>query len=181
MESVESGAEAAVPRVRNDSFLTLHYRIAALEETPNIVETAPGMENAGEADGGCAAAEPNGIEFVSTFDLSPATLQLGCGQLAPTLEACLIDLPAGTRKTFRLPPEEAFGARNPRLVERIARDALPPEIELAENSLVEFSTPDGGTFTGFLRQLDARSALFDFNHPLAGKYIEFEVWILAVL
>jgi FKBP-type peptidyl-prolyl cis-trans isomerase SlpA len=73
-------------------------------------------------------------------------------------------------------------AHNPRLVERIARSALPPDIELRVNSLVEFSSPDGaGNFAGFLRELTESSALFDFNHPLAGKAIRFEVEVIAIM
>ena len=75
-----------------DSYLTLHYRLADLD----------------------------GTEYVSTFDLSPATLQMGSGQLAETLEGCL-------------------------------------------------------------RELSDSSALFDFNHPLAGKAIRFEVEVIAIM
>jgi FKBP-type peptidyl-prolyl cis-trans isomerase SlpA len=137
-----------------DSYLTLHYRLA----------------------------DAAGSEFVSTFDLSPATLQMGGGQLAEPLERCLIGLSAGERHIFELPADEAFGARNPRLVERIARSALPPEVELKENALIEFAAPNGGPgFAGFLRELGENSALFDFNHPLAGQAIRFEVQIVGIL
>jgi FKBP-type peptidyl-prolyl cis-trans isomerase SlpA len=137
-----------------DSYLTLHYRLAGID----------------------------GTEFVSTFDLSPATLQMGSGQLAEPLERCLLGLPAGERRVFELPADAAFGAHNPRLVERIARSALPPEVELKENSLIEFGAPNGGPgFAGFLRELGETSALFDFNHPLAGKGIRFEVQIIGIM
>ncbi|MQY51648.1 peptidylprolyl isomerase [Rhodocyclus tenuis] len=136
-----------------DSFLTLHYRLASAD----------------------------GEEFVSTFGLSPATLQMGSGQLAAPLEARLLGLAEGTRTCFELAPADAFGERNPLLVERIARSALPAEIELVPNTLVEFGTPDGGNFAGFLRELDAETALFDFNHPLAGRAIQFEVQLIGIL
>jgi FKBP-type peptidyl-prolyl cis-trans isomerase SlpA len=136
-----------------DSYLTLHYRLAAV----------------------------GGEDFVSTFEMSPATLQMGSGQLAECLEQRLIGLGEGERRVFELTPEEAFGAANPRLIERIARAALPPDVVLAENSVLEFSTPDGACFSGFLRQLDDTHALVDFNHPLAGKPIRFEALIIAVL
>lgn len=139
--------------VRPDSYLTLHYRISTLD----------------------------GEEFLSTFDMSPATLQMGSGQLADTLEACLVGLPAGERFVFQLEPEAAFGQHNPRLVERIARSALPDGMELKENSVVEFGAPNGATFAGFLRELTTDSALFDFNHPLAGQTIRFEVEIIGIL
>ncbi len=139
--------------VHSDSYLTLHYRITTLD----------------------------GEDFLSTFDMSPATLQLGAGQLADTLESCLIGLPAGERFVFQLEPEEAFGVHNPRLVERIARTALPADMELKENSVVEFGAPNGASFAGFLRELAPDSALFDFNHPLAGKPIRFEVEIIGIM
>ena len=139
--------------VRSDSFLTLHYRIAALD----------------------------GEEFLSTFDMSPATLQMGSGQLAENLESVLIGLPARERFVFELEPAQAFGEHNPRLVERIARSGLPEGMELRENSVVEFTAPNGGTFAGFLRELDATYALFDFNHPMAGKTIRFEVEIIGIM
>ena len=140
--------------VQPDSFLTLHYRLSGLD----------------------------GTEHVSTFDMSPATLQMGGGQLAASLEACLLGLGVGEQHVFQLEADDAFGQHNPRLVERIARSALPPEIELRVNSLVEFSSPDGaGNFAGFLRELTDNSALFDFNHPLAGQPVRFEVQVLGVL
>lgn len=143
----------AAETVRPDSYLTLHYRITA----------------------------DDGTEFVSTFDLSPATLQMGSGQLADSLERCLLGLEAGDRRSFELGPEEAFGTHNPRLVERIALGALPAGIEVRENAVVEFTAPNGAEFAGFVRELTETHALFDFNHPLAGKPIRFDVEIVGVL
>ena len=54
-------------------------------------------------------------------------------------------------------------------------------MELKENSVVEFTAPNGGTFAGFLRELGATHALFDFNHPMAGKAIRFEVKIIGIM
>lgn len=157
--STAANATPAAPTVQPDSFLTLHYRLSGID----------------------------GTEHVSTFDMSPSTLQMGGGQLAATLEHCLLGLGVGERHVFELEAEDAFGPHNPRLVERIARSALPPEIELKENSLIEFSAPDGGIpgtqggFAGFLRELTDTSALFDFNHPLAGQAVRFEVEIIGIL
>ena len=139
--------------VRSDSYLTLHYRITTLD----------------------------GEEFLSTFDMSPATLQMGSGQMSENLESVLIGLTAKERFVFQLEPAQAFGMRNERLVERIARSALPAGMELKENSVVEFTAPNGATLSGFLRELDEQSGLFDFNHPLAGKPIRFEVEIIGIM
>jgi FKBP-type peptidyl-prolyl cis-trans isomerase SlpA len=153
-DSSSVATAATVATVLPDSYLTLHYRLSAAD----------------------------GTEFVSTFDLSPATLQMGSGQLSEPLEKCLIGLAAHQPRAFQLAASEAFGERNPQLVERIARSALPPEIELKENSLIEFGAPDGGVgFSGVLLELSEHSALFDFNHPLAGKPICFEVEIIGIM
>jgi FKBP-type peptidyl-prolyl cis-trans isomerase SlpA len=148
--------------VQPDSYLTLHYSLADLD----------------------------GTEYVSTFDMSPATIQMGGGQLVVTLEHCLLGLGTGERHVFQIDAEDAFGEHNPRLVERIARSALPPELELKENSLIEFAAPEGavpgtegagGGIAGYLRELTETTALFDFNHPLAGKSIRFEVEIIGIM
>ena len=140
--------------VRPDSYLTLHYRLT----------------------------DEAGNEYVSTFELSPATLQLGWGQFGQALEDCLIGLKAGDRRTFHLEAGTAFGRHNPQLVERISRNTLTPEIELKEGTLIQFSnSQQSAELAGFLRELTATTATIDFNHPLAGKALRFEVEIIGIL
>ena len=143
--------------VKRDSLVTLHYRIATSDDT----------------------------EVISTFDATPATLQLGSGELAPPLEACLEDLPVGERHVFLLESDQAYGPHNPQLLTRLPKAELPNSgagIEVL--TLVEFAAPSqfgGAKFTGLVREMDETSALVDFNHPLAGKSIRFEVEIVGIL
>jgi len=141
------------PRIEADSFLTLHYRLTTQD----------------------------GEDVVSTFDLGPATIQMGQGELNENLEACLIGLAPGEHAVFEIPTEAGFGQHNPDLVQRIARSALPMGQELKENTLIEFTSPEGAEFAGFVRTLDDTHALIDFNHPLAGKSLRFEVQIIGLL
>ncbi len=139
------------------SFLTLHYRLSSSD----------------------------GREIVTTYNDNPATLQLGSGQLAPFLENCLIGLPEGTERVFELPPEQAFGPRNPELLQRVSlatlREHSDADESYAVGDLVDFAAPGGGRFAGVLLELGESDALFDFNHPLAGRPVRFEVRIIAVL
>lgn len=139
------------------AYLTLHYRLSSAD----------------------------GTDIVSTLGGTPATLQLGSGQLAPSLEACLLGLPEGTHQTFDLAPEQAFGPRNPDLIQRVSRTTLEENSQLGETyaigDLVEFAAPGGGRFAGILRAMDADGAIFDFNHPLAGQPMRFEVKIIGIL
>lgn len=159
MTGMTSTPDAVAPAtVAADSHLTLHYRISLAE---------------------------SGEDVISTFGDRPATLQVGFGQLAEPLERCLIGLPEGAHARFDLSPEQAFGARNPALVQRLSRAALEADTrrdaDYQPGDVVEFAAPDGGRFAGVLREIDERHALFDFNHPLAGQPIRFEVEILGVL
>ena len=147
--------------VQSDSFITLHYRLAG----------------------------PAG-ELINTFAGKPATLTLGSGALSPALEAHLLGLNEGSHANFDLPAGAAFGERNPDMLQWLARQVLLDMGDAAESyavgDVVQFPTPDGqGRFAGTVRQLrsDARgdAVLFDFNHPLAGQPVTFEVHVIGVL
>ena len=139
--------------VRTNSLVTLHYRIALADDT----------------------------ELLSTFAATPATLRMGSGELAPTLERCLEGLPVGERHVFLLDPDQAFGPHRPHLVERRPRADLPNGAELEEMAMIEFESPGGAKYAGLVRELDEKSALIDFNHPLAGKAVRFEVEVVGIL
>ena len=143
--------------VKPDSLVTLNYRLATADDT----------------------------EVIASFDGHPTTLQLGNGELAPTLEACLEGLEPGERHIFLLEPEQAFGPHNPGLLKRMPKAELPNGgTDLNLFDLIEFEAPaehGGGKYAGVVRELDASAALIDFNHPLAGKSIRFEVEIVGVI
>jgi FKBP-type peptidyl-prolyl cis-trans isomerase SlpA len=145
-------------QVQPGSFLTLHYRLSG----------------------------PDGADLINTFADKPATLSLGTGELAPAIEARLLGLPEGTRRSFELAAGEAFGARNPELLQRVKRALLnefgDPDEHYRVGDVVQFPTPDGqGAYAGVLREIDDDVLVFDFNHPLAGRPVTFEVQLIGVL
>ena len=144
--------------IQPGAFLTLHYRLAG----------------------------PDGADVVTTFNDKPATLTLGAGQLAPAIEQRLLGLAEGARARFELSPGEAFGDRNPDMVQRLARSVMDelgdPEAEYHLGDVVNFPTPDGqGRFAGVVRGLGEGWLEFDFNHPLEGQAVTFEVQVIGVL
>lgn len=150
--------EATSNQVAAESFLTLHYRL-------------------------CGA---RGGVYLDTFADKPATLSLGRGELTPAIEACLIGLHEGQRARFDLGAGVAFGARNPQLLQHVTRDALrgfgADDASLDVGDFVHFPTPDGaGFYAGVVVQVGSDSVLFDFNHPLAGQTVSFEVQLIGVL
>jgi FKBP-type peptidyl-prolyl cis-trans isomerase SlpA len=152
-------------QVQPGSFLTLHYRLAG----------------------------PGG-DIINTFKDKPATLTLGTGELSPAVEKRLVGLEEGTHTTFDIPPGEAFGDRNPEMLQWVARRLLNEMGDPAENyqvgDVVQFPTPDGmSSYAGSVQQVGrdgdgdgkADAVLFDFNHPLAGQPVTFEVQVIGVL
>ena len=155
----------SAPRIAAGSFLTLHYRLAG----------------------------PGG-DIINTFQDKPATLTLGTGELSPAVEQRLIGLEEGARAQFEIPPGEAFGDRNPEMVQWVARKLLvqmgDPDEDYHVGDVVQFPTPDGmGQYAGAVQQLgedkdgDGKpdAVLFDFNHPLAGQPVTFEVQVIGIL
>jgi FKBP-type peptidyl-prolyl cis-trans isomerase SlpA len=126
-----------------------------------------------------------GSVFANTFDGRPATLQLGTGQWAPGMEELLLGRAEGERFSYDLAAASAYGDRNPDLLQRVTRTMLAehaaPGAEFQPGDMVEFSAPNGGRYSGVLKELGEADALFDFNHPLAGADLRIEVSLLGVL
>lgn len=121
----------------------------------------------------------DGTSLISTFESTPATLQLGNGDLSVNLERCLVGVMVGQKQIFPLAAEQAFGVHNPQLVETMPLSVLPDDVE--DMTLVEFTAPDGAKYAGLVREIVGDKATVDFNHPLAGRAIRFEVEVIGVL
>ncbi|SFC51999.1 FKBP-type peptidyl-prolyl cis-trans isomerase SlpA [Polaromonas sp. OV174] len=132
-----------------------------------------------------------GADIINTFGGKPATLSLGTGELSPAIEQRLLGLAEGTRTSFELAAGEAFGERNPELLQWVARKLLnelgDPDEKYNIGDVVQFPTPDGlGQYAGAVQQVKAgadgsQAVQFDFNHPLAGQPVVFEVHLIGVL
>ncbi len=144
--------------VEPGSFLTLHYRLSG----------------------------PQG-DVINTFGGKPATLSLGAGELSPAVEDRLIGLAEGAHDTFELPAGAAFGERNPDMIQWLARKELDrlgdPDERYAIGDVIQLPTPDGqGQFAAVVQAVRDDGALqLDFNHPLAGQPVTFEVEVIGLL
>lgn len=154
---MNTSATAPLPRIQAGSFLTLHYRLAG----------------------------PQG-DIINTFEGQPATLTLGVSELSPAMEQRLLGLEEGARVTFELPVGEAFGDRNPDMQQWVSRRLLKefgdPDENYQVGDVVQFPAPNGqGSYAGAVQQAREDAVLFDFNHPLAGQPVTFEVHVIGVL
>ena len=122
---------------------------------------------------------PEGQTLISTFEATPATLKMGSGEVMPSLERCLLGLKTGESRSFDLPPGEGFGQPKPALIERFPLAALP-NAELSPRCTVQMTFDNGQKIVGLVLELNEETALIDFNHPLAGKAVRFEVQVIGV-
>lgn len=122
----------------------------------------------------------DGTVVDSTFEKAPASFFVGDGSLLDGFEKKLLGMTAGGRDIFTVLPEEGFGQPNPNNVQTFQRDHFDAGIELAEGLVVSFADANRAELPGVIKSLAEDEVVVDFNHPLAGRKILFEVEILAV-
>lgn len=156
--ATSTNGSAATAGIQHGSHVTLHFRLSLAD----------------------------GQVVFDTFSDKPATIQVGEGQMIEPLERCLMALHEGDERSYELSPEDGFGQRNPELVQRISKSLMERYADKADpieaGDVVEFPTPDGtGRVAGVFKGWEGDSAIFDFNHPLAGQELRFDVRIIGLL
>ena len=113
-------------------------------------------------------------------DNEPLEFVMGDGTLIEGLELALYGLKAGDKQTLSIEPKLAFGFPDPENVHSMPRHEFPQEMQLARGVIMEFNTPAGDEVPGTVVEVNDSEVKVDFNHPLAGHQITFEVEILSV-
>jgi len=127
----------------------------------------------------------NGDKVTISFDLMVPETHFGIKdsvseyvpgdrQLVPGLERQLMGMKAGEQKHVELGPEEGFGTYEPDKKVTVARDRVPDDAKVGD----VYKTPHGQPF--MVQDLSDQQAVVDFNHPLAGKRLVFDVKVLKV-
>ncbi|ABM04956.1 peptidylprolyl isomerase, FKBP-type [Psychromonas ingrahamii 37] len=111
----------------------------------------------------------------------PAKFVMGDGSLTAGFEDCLLGLQVGQSETFTLAPESAFGLSNPDNIHHLELNKFSSDVPAEIGSIITFTQPNGEELPGIIREIIADSVTVDFNHPLAGQTVTFEVDVLEVL
>lgn len=127
-----------------------------------------------------SVAIENGVEIDNTRSREePVSLVIGDGNLLPDFEKALLGLRSGDRRTVHLPPEEAFGIWNAENIQRF--DTIKFEQRPIVGHMIEFEDKAKASLFGVVKTVNDDITEVDFNHPLAGKNITFEVEIFKVI
>lgn len=142
----------AVLRVGHDMRVTLHFAVRLID----------------------------GAEMDSTFGKAPASFVWGDESLLPGFETALLGLKAGDKRSVFMSADKAFGVHNPDNVQHFRRDEFADGMDMAQGTVVSFKDASGAELPGVIAQADQDWVKVDFNHPLAGRDLTFEVEIITV-
>lgn len=110
----------------------------------------------------------------------PSWLVMGDQSFSEAFEENLLDKQVGDEVIFELAACDAFGEPNPDQIHYMDLHQFPQDIELKEGAIVGFDQPNGQKIPGIIRRVEGSSVKVDFNHPLAGKKVVFEILIHQV-
>ena len=125
----------------------------------------------------------DGKEFDnSAWHGAPLEFVLGAGQVVPGFEKAIMGMKAGEKKVFTIKAAEAYGEPKPELVREIPRETLPTgegsEEKFKPGMMIVLGAPNGMKLPAVVREISSSKLVVDFNHPLAGKNLTFEIKLL---
>jgi FKBP-type peptidyl-prolyl cis-trans isomerase SlpA len=122
----------------------------------------------------------DGSEVDTNFGEDSVNFVIGDGSLLPGFERLLFGMTPGERQMFVVPPENAFGQPNDNNVQIVARAQFDDDVELEIGLVYSFADASGGEVPGMIISFNDDEVTVDFNHPLSGRTILFDVQIHRV-
>jgi len=123
----------------------------------------------------------DGTLFDSTLTREPFEVKIGSGLSAPGFEMRITGMAVGDKRSFSVPPEEGFGFRDEKNIEKLNRANFPEDLGLEVGKQLQVPHAEGGHIRATVIALDDKTVTLDTNHPLAGKILHFEVEIVEIL
>ena len=139
-------------QINQNSHVTLHYRIALTD----------------------------GTELESSFGDEALEFIMGEDTLTEGMELALLNLKTGDKQTITLTPEQTYGQRDPDNIHDLNPADFPADMTPEKGQVIAFDTPAGDDINGIVVDVQKDKVSVDFNHPLSGNDLVFEVEILKV-
>ena len=123
---------------------------------------------------------PNGEIVESSEEARPLQFVCGEGHILPALEDAVLGLQEAEEVEFDLSPDQAYGERNPEAILTVPRHEIPPGITLEEGLVYMLKGEEAGERMVMIASVTDSEVILDFNHPLAGQALHFQVKVLSV-
>ena len=124
----------------------------------------------------------DGTEFDSSHNRGETlTFQVGVGQMIPGFDAGVVGMSVGETKNITIEAENAYGERVENAVQEIPKESFPENFQFIIGQQVQGSGPNGENVAAVIISEGDATATLDFNHPLAGKNLNFEVELVEIV
>ena len=124
--------------------------------------------------------DDNGNLIESTENMEPFSYLSGNNQILPKLEDVVNQMIIGTKKDIKIQAAEGYGEYNDAAVQQINKKEFPEDLKLEEGMRLIANSPEGRQMPFIINKVGENEVTVDFNHPLAGKNLEFNVELLDV-
>jgi len=122
----------------------------------------------------------DGSVFDQSKENAPLEFTVGSGQLIKGFEAGVIGMKLDEVKTIIIPPDEAYGMPDPNMVRSFQRDFFPEDMEMEIGQKLQLQDQQGRSHPCTVTEIEGDSVSLDFNHPLAGENLTFEVKVVEI-
>jgi FKBP-type peptidyl-prolyl cis-trans isomerase 2 len=123
----------------------------------------------------------NGTEFDSSYTRGePIEFEVGSGQMISGFESAIPGMEIGEKKNITIDSDNAYGSRDEEAIQSIPKGAFPPDFEFVEGATVQGQSPGGKPFLAKICEAGTETVTLDFNHPLAGEDLTFEIELLNI-
>ena len=123
----------------------------------------------------------DGTQFDSSYDRNePMTVTTGQGNLIAGFETALEGMTEGETKTFTVESSDAYGDRNEEATTTLDKSIFPDDFTFELGMPLPLMGPDGQQVTAMLSEIQDDTVTADFNHPLAGKDLTFEIEVITI-
>lgn len=122
--------------------------------------------------------DENGNVLDSTNNDKPFTFISGQNQIIPKLENAINQMVIGSKKNIKLEAEDAYGKYKEDAIQKIDRKEFPQDTEIEVGMRYFANSPDGKQVSFTINDINENDVTVDFNHPLAGKDLEFDIEFL---
>jgi len=120
----------------------------------------------------------DGTLFDKSEGRDPLAFTVGGGQVIPGFDRSVIGLEIGETATVTIEPDDAYGQRHEELAHTVSREDFATDPYVGGE--VNLVSPEGDEMPGRIVAIDGDDVMLDFNHPLAGETLVFEVTLVDV-
>ena len=123
----------------------------------------------------------DGTVFDSSYDRGETIgFTVGAGEMIPGFDAAVEGMKVGETKTIQIDPENAYGEHNPEGIQEVPKQSFPDDFQFEQGLVIEGNV-QGQPVRGVISAVQEVSVVVDFNHPMAGKNLNFDIELVEVI